>query len=117
MANIVRGWVDEGHIKIDTIEGLELLNEPAGFYDYIWEVCRDRFYKGGYETIREVFPESDKVLVSIQQAFRGYGDFDNFLPKEVITKLYIQMTNVRFWFTKKVHIWHSRSYGLDIQNL
>ena len=65
-------------------EGLELLNEPAGFYDWVWNVCKDNFYSNGYDEIRKVFPDSEKTLVSIQQAFRGYGDFNGVLPHEVI---------------------------------
>ena len=60
------------------------MNEPAGFYDWVWNVCKDNFYSNGYDEIRKVFPDSEKTLVSIQQAFRGYGDFNGVLPHEVI---------------------------------
>merc|ERR1712018_568990 len=84
VATMVKQWIDEGAFKLDTIEGLELLNEPAGFYDWVWNVCKDGFYSNGYDEIRKVFPDSEKTLVSIQQAFRGYGDFNGVLPHEVI---------------------------------
>ena len=61
-----------------------MLNEPAGFYEWVWNVCKDRFYYDGYEKIREVFPDPENMLVSIQQAFRGYGDFNGFMPHDVI---------------------------------
>ena len=80
-------WINDQknfYLLYPKTEGLELLNEPAGFYDWVWNVCKDNFYSNGYDEIRKVFPDSEKTLVSIQQAFRGYGDFNGVLPHEVI---------------------------------
>jgi len=91
VAMMVKQWIDEGAFKLDTIEGLELLNEPAGFYDWVWNVCKDNFYSNGYDEIRKVFPDSEKTLVSIQQAFRGYGDFNGVLPHEQYSGVQIDL--------------------------
>ena len=101
----VKGWINDGSIQIDTLEGIELLNEPAGFYEWVWNVCKDRFYYDGYEKIREAFPDPENMLVSIQQAFRGYGDFNGFMPHDV--KFYsLKSTSYKKGIRKssKIHI-------------
>ena len=83
VAEMVKSWADEGAFRWDTLLGLELVNEPAGFYDYIWNTCRDGFYQGAYAAIKTVFGPNPQPLVLIQQAFRAYSDFDGFMPDNV----------------------------------
>lgn len=87
VARLVRRWIDDGDIKAETIVGIELLNEPAGFHDYIWDICRNSFYFDGYAEIRSVFPDqvslNQSMIVSIQQAFKDYSVFDDFMQPHV----------------------------------
>ena len=62
-ANMAR-WIDEGAFKRETLYGISLLNEPAGWWDKVrlgclcstllkvWSACTDEFYPGGYEVVR-----------------------------------------------------------------
>ena len=49
LANLMKAWIDEGHMRRETLYGIEVLNEPAGYIDRVWEECRDRFYDDSYE--------------------------------------------------------------------
>jgi len=71
-------WITEGHIKEETLYGIELLNEPAGWDQKLWETCRDSFYPDGYDLIRNVFPQADPQVV-IQQAFKSFEDFHDYM--------------------------------------
>ena len=62
-ANMAR-WIEEGAFKRETLYGISLLNEPAGWWDKVrlgclcstllkvWSACTDEFYPGGYEVVR-----------------------------------------------------------------
>ena len=52
LANLMKAWIDEGHMRRETLYGIEVLNEPAGYIDRVWEECRDRFYDDSYEVSR-----------------------------------------------------------------
>lgn len=75
----LKNWVNEGVFRQETLYGISLLNEPAGWQDNIWEACRDEFYPLGYEVLRSYFPE-ESVAVNLQQAFRPISDYYNFMP-------------------------------------
>ena len=57
-------WIEEGAFKRETLYGISLLNEPAGWWDKVrlgclcstllkvWSACTDEFYPGGYEVVR-----------------------------------------------------------------
>ena len=94
VAQLVKGWIDEGSIQASTIHGIELLNEPAGFFSWVWDVCRDYFYSAGYHELRKVFDNPFETLVVIQQAFRGYDDFNNFMKPPVINTKFINCAGI-----------------------
>ena len=62
-SNMAR-WIEEGAFKRETLYGISLLNEPAGWWDKVrlgclcstllkvWSACTDEFYPGGYEVVR-----------------------------------------------------------------
>ena len=64
-ANMAR-WIEEGAFKRETLYGISLLNEPAGWWDKVrlgcfpyiislakvWSACTDEFYPEGYEVVR-----------------------------------------------------------------
>ena len=65
-ANMAK-WIEEGAFKRETVYGISLLNEPAGWWDKVrlgcfsyiiitlpkvWSACTDEFYPGGYEVVR-----------------------------------------------------------------
>ena len=78
-ANMAR-WIEEGAFKRETLYGISLLNEPAGWWDKVclleivfttsarkkvmsqtrapkvWSACTDEFYPGGYEVVRWICP-------------------------------------------------------------
>ena len=82
MSSLVKSWVEEGAIKAETIYGIELLNEPFGFFEPVWECVRDRFYYMGYDSIRAVWPDSD-VKVVVQTSFKDWSDFDDYMQSNV----------------------------------
>jgi len=74
MAANLKIWVDAGVFRQETLYGVCLLNEPAGWVDKVWEACTDEFYPSGYDVIRSYFPD-DSVVVNYQAAFRPYSDW------------------------------------------
>lgn len=52
LSDMMISWIDEGHMSDYTLYGIEVLNEPAGYYEEIWNLCRDDFYPNAYTTLR-----------------------------------------------------------------
>ena len=70
---ILEQWITEGSIKDETLYGVELLNEPRGWEQPIWDTCRDNFYPKGYNKVRTFFngiEESKRPWVTMQNGFR-----------------------------------------------
>ena len=84
MSMLLKSWIDAGLIKAETIAGVELLNEPFGFFEPVWEICRDVFYYDGYQHIRSVFDDPE-VQVAVQTGFRDFAEFDEYMQPPVST--------------------------------
>ena len=52
LSDMVISWIDEGYMSEYTLYGVEVLNEPAGYFEDIWVECRDNFYPNSYLTLR-----------------------------------------------------------------
>merc|ERR1719402_690660 len=76
-ANVAR-WIEEGAFKRETLYGISLLNEPAGWWDKVWSACTDEFYPGGYEVVRSHLPSP--TVVNLQQAFKSHEDWVPVMP-------------------------------------
>jgi len=76
-ANMAR-WIEEGAFKRETLYGISLLNEPAGWWDKVWSACTDEFYPGGYEVVRSHLPSP--TVVNLQQAFKSHEDWVPVMP-------------------------------------
>jgi len=83
MAGTLSKWVDEGTIKIDTLYGMGILNEPhicGPWYDEdkFGSACMDDFYPKAYDVIRQYFmPEEVKMVIDI--AAKGFAAFDGYM--------------------------------------
>jgi hypothetical protein len=52
IASTLARWIEEGSFSRETLYGVSLLNEPAGWWDKVWSACTDEFYPGGYDVVR-----------------------------------------------------------------
>ena len=82
MSKLVKTWIDEGSISEETVSGIELLNEPFGFYDPVWQVVYNEFNFDGYDEIRKVFADP-KMQVAVQTGFRDFSEYDNYMQPPV----------------------------------
>lgn len=57
------------------VDGIELLNEPAGFLQGVWPATISRFWQSGYDVVRDVVPGGN-ITVVIEDAFE-YQIFNN----------------------------------------
>jgi glucan 1,3-beta-glucosidase len=73
LIDLVNGWVQAGDIRQETWWGLEILNEPAGFFQWVWDECDQSFYPNAFERLRPRLPASVKFV--IEHAFREPLDF------------------------------------------
>jgi len=53
------------------VDAIELLNEVAGFYGSAWDTAVRRYWKSGFEIVRQA--AGDDVVVVIGDAFEGVG--------------------------------------------
>lgn len=60
------------------VDGIELLNEPAGFLQGDWPDTIQRFWQGGYDVVRDVIP-GENITVVIEDAFLGVQSWNGFL--------------------------------------
>ncbi|GJJ08695.1 hypothetical protein Clacol_002914 [Clathrus columnatus] len=60
------------------VDGIELLNEPAGFLQGVWPATIQRFWQGGYDVVRDVVPGGN-ITVVIEDAFLGVQSWEGFL--------------------------------------
>jgi len=81
IAGTMRKWIDENAFKEETLYGISLLNEPAGWNDNLWHACRDDFYPKGYDVIRKHFSEDSSVFVNLQMAFKPNSDYYGYMPE------------------------------------
>jgi len=79
IAQTMREWVDEGSFNAITINTFCVLNEPAGWYDDIWNTCYWDYYPATYYIIREYFDSGTNI--NIQQAFKDGSNFDNLMTE------------------------------------
>ena len=83
VADLIKSWLDAGKVQPGTIAGLELMNEPWGIYPDLWEILRDSWHYEAYDKIRNVFPNPADLTITVQQAFRGYADWHDYMPAPV----------------------------------
>ena len=79
ISKTIREWVDEGAFNEKTIHTFCVLNEPAGWYDDIWNACYWDYYPASYAIIREFFDSGTNI--NIQQAFKDGSEFDNLMTE------------------------------------
>ncbi len=81
LATLIKGWIDEGSIDETTIYGIEIVNEPWGIFEFLWDELRTDFYYRADDALRGVVGSADAtpIMVVAQQAFRPPSDFSNFL--------------------------------------
>ena len=72
--------MDEGAFSAKTIHTFCVLNEPAGWYDDIWNTCYWDYYPATYGIIREYFDSGTNI--NIQQAFKAGSNFDNLMTSD-----------------------------------
>lgn len=46
-AAMMKRWVNDGAFREETLYGISLLNEPAGWNEWIWKACKEEFYPRG----------------------------------------------------------------------
>lgn len=79
IAIMMKSWVDDGTISMDTFFGIAILNEPWGIWEELWVELRDHFHYNAYDVIRSVLGNGPKVV--IQQAFRNPIDFHGYMAE------------------------------------
>ena len=82
MSELMKTWIDQGVMRAETLAGIEFLNEPFGWFDPVWQVCRNEFYYNAYDQIRSVFP-SENVPIALQTGFRDFSEYDNYMQPPV----------------------------------
>ena len=80
---VLESWIADGTMTHETIWGIELLNEPGGWNQALWQITRDFFNLKGYDMLRSKHfqQHQEKPWVAINQAFRPYQDFVNYMSE------------------------------------
>ena len=76
LASMLESWILEGSIKVETLDGIGILNEPWGMNEKIWAATRDIFYPNGYAKVRSYFKSLERSKtpwITIQSAFRYFS--------------------------------------------
>ena len=81
MSQLMKDWIDEGVMQAETLAGIEILNEPHGFFP-VWDFCYNKFNSKAYDQIRSVFP-SESVPIAIQTGFRDFTKYGNYMQPPV----------------------------------
>eukprot|EP00091_Calanus_sinicus_P018545 TRINITY_DN4273_c0_g1_i3.p1 TRINITY_DN4273_c0_g1~~TRINITY_DN4273_c0_g1_i3.p1 ORF type:complete len:455 (-),score=140.35 TRINITY_DN4273_c0_g1_i3:20-1384(-) len=78
MTQTMREWVDSGVIKIETLYGIGILNEPhiCGYEsgNKYKDVCLQDFYPKAYDAVRKYF-NAEETNVVMDIASLGFGDY------------------------------------------
>lgn len=92
------------------VDGIELLNEPAGFLQGVWPATISRFWQGGYDVVRDVVPGGN-ITVVIEDGFLGVQSWEGFLNAAsgainvlMDTHVYQIFNNTQLGFTWDEHI-------------
>lgn len=64
------GWMVE-NIDPEVLFGIEILNEPAGFYDQIWDVIKSYVNPNGYAAVRR---HSKELNVIFETGFKAFAE-------------------------------------------
>jgi len=73
IAATMASWIEAGAFKRETLYGLSLLNEPAGWVENVWLACTDELFPEGYDVVRSHLPAP--TVVNLQQAFKSWEDW------------------------------------------
>ena len=126
ISKTIRQWVDEGAFSGSTIHTFCVLNEPAGWYDDIWNACYWDYYPATYAIIREFFDSGTNI--NIQQAFKDGSEFDNLMTEPDFHNVAVDMHTYQcfgdYWNSvhvdtaagRGVHFDVSCAYAMDVSS-